>query len=107
MTDRQNPTGGRTPSPDGVEIAYDVAGSGDPALVFVHGWAGNRHHWDGQLDRFARDHRVVRLDLAGHGESGTGRRQWTMTSFVYDVIAAMDAVHLETAILIGHSLGEA
>ena len=53
MTDRQNPTGGRTPSPDGVEIAYDVAGSGDPALVFVHGWAGNRHHWDGQLDRFA------------------------------------------------------
>jgi pimeloyl-ACP methyl ester carboxylesterase len=90
---------------DGVAIAYDVAGSGEPALVFVHGWAGNRHHWDEQLDAFAGDHRVVRIDLAGHGDSGAAREDWSMASFADDVIAVIDAVGVQHVVLVGHSLG--
>jgi pimeloyl-ACP methyl ester carboxylesterase len=99
------PVVGTVTAADGVEIVFDDAGSGDPALVFVHGWAGNRHHWDGQLDTFAGDHRVVRIDLANHGDSGTGRRQWSITSFADDVVAVVDALGLEHVVLIGHSLG--
>jgi pimeloyl-ACP methyl ester carboxylesterase len=40
----------------------------EPALVFVHCWSCNRRFWDDQLAYFARDHKAVRLDLAGHGE---------------------------------------
>src|SRR5262245_46669629 len=90
---------------DGVEITYDVAGSGEPALVFVHGWAGNRHHWEGQLDAFAGDHRVVRIDLAGHGDSGTAREDWSIALLADDVIAVIDALGLQHVVLVGHSLG--
>jgi pimeloyl-ACP methyl ester carboxylesterase len=99
------PTVERISAPDGVEIVFDVAGSGEPALVFVHGWAGNRHHWDEQLDAFAADHQVVRIDLANHGDSGTQRRDWTMDSFGADVVAVVDALALDRVVLVGHSLG--
>jgi len=90
---------------DGVEIALDVCGRGDPALVFVHGWAGRRGHWDGQRARFAESHRVVRIDLAGHGASGRGRAHWTLPAFAGDVVAAVEALALDSLIPIGHSLG--
>ncbi len=99
------PTVGTTRAPDGVEIVFDDAGAGDPTLVFVHGWAGNRHHWDQQWDTFSRAHRVVRIDLASHGGSGTERQQWTTRSFAADVVAVIDTLGLQRVILIGHSLG--
>ena len=92
-------------SGDGVTIAFDVCGDGAPALVFVHGWSGRRGHWDLQLDDFANRHTVVRLDLAGHGASGTDRREWTLAAFAADAVAVCDALALESMILIGHSLG--
>jgi pimeloyl-ACP methyl ester carboxylesterase len=60
---------GTANSTDGVTIRYHVTGDDyEPALVFVHCWSCNRRFWDDQLAYFARDHKVVRLDLAGHGE---------------------------------------
>jgi pimeloyl-ACP methyl ester carboxylesterase len=82
-----------------------VAGSGQPSLVFVHGWAGRRQHWDNQLERFAADYLIGRVDLAGHGDSGRDRQRWTITSFADDVVAVIDSMELEEVVLIGHSLG--
>jgi uncharacterized protein (DUF885 family)/pimeloyl-ACP methyl ester carboxylesterase len=98
-------TGGTVNSADGVPIRYEVRGSGDPALVFVHCWACDRHFWDGQVDRFAKDHEVVTLDLAGHGESGRGRTRWTIEAFGEDVRAVVEKLGLRRVVLIGHSLG--
>ncbi len=66
-------TVGTVPSADGVPIRYEVAGQGSPAVVFVHCWTCDRHFWDHAAARLARDHRVVTLDLAGHGDSGRER----------------------------------
>jgi pimeloyl-ACP methyl ester carboxylesterase len=93
---------------DGVAIAYEARGAaeaGEPALVFVHGWACDRTFWREQLDVFAADYRVVALDLAGHGESGAGRETWSVAGLAGDVEAVVDALGLERAILIGHSMG--
>ena len=60
-------------SPDGIPIAFEVDGSGDHALVFVHGWSCDRSYWAKQLPAFETRYRVVAMDLAGHGESGSGR----------------------------------
>jgi pimeloyl-ACP methyl ester carboxylesterase len=90
---------------DGVEIAFDVCGRGAPALVFVHGWAGRREHWDRQLEPFAHSHRIVRIDLPGHGASGRERARWTVPSFAEDVATVIDALDLDSLIPIGHSLG--
>jgi pimeloyl-ACP methyl ester carboxylesterase len=92
-------------SADGVDIAYDVTGAGDPALVFVHGWCGRRRLWDEQVEAFSSDHQVVRIDLAGHGDSGLGRDRWTVSAFADDVVSVVDALDPDRVILIGHSLG--
>jgi pimeloyl-ACP methyl ester carboxylesterase len=92
-------------SADGVPIAYEVHGAGSPALVFVHGWSCDRSYWEGQLEPFARDFRVVAVDLAGHGDSGLGRETWTIEAFGGDVAAVVEGLGLERMILIGHSMG--
>jgi pimeloyl-ACP methyl ester carboxylesterase len=98
-------TAGSVKAPDGVEIRYEVAGSGEPVLVFVHGWSCDRSYWRAQTDHFAASHRVVAVDLGGHGESGLGRRDWTMTAFGGDVRAVVEALALRKVVLVGHSMG--
>jgi pimeloyl-ACP methyl ester carboxylesterase len=92
-------------APDGVTIVYSAAGSGDTALVFVHGGMADRTFFDRQLVTFADRFRVIALDLAGHGESGTNRRTWGMTEFGADIKAVADAERLTRVILFGNSLG--
>jgi pimeloyl-ACP methyl ester carboxylesterase len=90
---------------DGVPIHYEVQGSGPPALVFVHGWSCDRSYWEGQSGVFARQHQVVTIDLAGHGESGLQRNDWTITAFGRDVAAVVEQLGLKQVVLIGHSMG--
>jgi len=92
-------------SADGVPIKYEVRGKGDPALVFVHGWSCDRSYWSAQLPYFARNHLVVAIDLAGHGESGLDRKEWTMGSFGEDIVAVVRKLDLDKIVLIGHSMG--
>jgi pimeloyl-ACP methyl ester carboxylesterase len=92
-------------SADGLPVRYEVRGDGAPALVFVHGWSCDRRYWDGQIDHFADRHRVVAVDLAGHGESGVGRPVWTMPSFGEDVVAVVEQLGLRDLVMVGHSMG--
>ena len=91
-------------SADGIRIVYDVVGEGTPPIVFVHGWSCDRSYWRHQVSAF-RNRTVVAIDLAGHGESGAGRDSWTMAAFGQDVVAVIERLDLEHAILVGHSMG--
>jgi pimeloyl-ACP methyl ester carboxylesterase len=101
----QGAVSGTATSPDGIPIRYHAGGKGDPALVFVHCGGCERGFWDGQVAHFAAKHRVVALDLAGHGQSGVGRKDWTMPAFGQDVVSVVEALGLKRVVLIGHSLG--
>ena len=90
---------------DGVSIVYSAAGAGDPALVFIHGGLADRTFWEGQLREFAGLHRVVALDLPGHGESGLNRKKWGIPEFGADVKAVIEAEKLKKVIIFGNSLG--
>ena len=92
-------------APNGVSISFDSRGKGEVSLVFVHCWACDRSFWKEQLDVFARDYRVVSLDLAGHGASGTDREQWSIAGLAGDVKTVIEELGLQRCILIGHSLG--
>lgn len=91
-------------SKDGVRIAYSVYGKGEPALVFVHGWCGNRAVWANQVPYFAKKYKVVVLDLAGHGVSGRQRQVYSQEAFGEDVAAVVNAEKDDKVILIGHSM---
>jgi pimeloyl-ACP methyl ester carboxylesterase len=92
-------------SKDGTPISYEVYGSGEPTLVFVHGWSCDARYWREQVPYFSKNHRVVTLDLAGHGHSGAKRSRYTMSSFGEDVRAVTEASGSGSVILIGHSMG--
>lgn len=99
------PSPALVPSADGVFIRYEVFGSGDPTLVFIHGWSCDRSYWSSQVAAFSAGRRVVTLDLAGHGESGQDRKAWTMSAFGADVRAVVEALDLPSVVLVGHSMG--
>jgi pimeloyl-ACP methyl ester carboxylesterase len=94
-----------TYSRDGTPITYEVYGKGEPTLVFVHGWSCDSRYWRAQVARFAAWYRVVTLDLAGHGHSGSARSRYTMASFGEDVRAVVEATGSRAVILVGHSMG--
>lgn len=90
---------------DGVPIHYSVQGKGEPALVFIHCWACNRHFWDNQVAEFSKTHRVVTLDLPGQGESGQGRTNYSIESYGDDVKAVVTKLNLKRVVLVGSSMG--
>jgi len=94
-------------SSDNVVISCHVQGKGKPALVFVHGWCCDKSYWKLEVPYFAKRHKVVTIDLAGHGESGSDRQAWTMEAFGKDVVAVVEKLDLDQVILIGHSMGGA
>ena len=96
---------GSVAASDGVRIVYNVRGRGDTALVFVHCWSCDRSFWRNQADVFADRYRVVTLDLAGHGQSGKDRTNWTVLGLAEDVRAVADKLKLKRMILVGHSMG--
>jgi pimeloyl-ACP methyl ester carboxylesterase len=92
-------------APDGVHVQYRVYGSGEPALVFIHGWSCDSNYWREQLAAFERKYTLVTVDLAGHGGTDGNRTDWTIARFGQDVATALSAVPNQQVILVGHSMG--
>ncbi|MFZ0043946.1 MAG: alpha/beta hydrolase [Solirubrobacteraceae bacterium] len=88
-----------------VRLGYQEAGQGAPALVFVHGLACHRGFWTDQVDYFSRDHRVLAVDLRGHGDSDAPRQPYTMQALADDVEWMCTALGVERPLVVGHSLG--
>lgn len=92
-------------APDGVHVQYRVYGTGEPALVFVHGWSCDSNYWREQIATFDKKYTLVTVDLAGHGGSDGNRANWSMAAFGQDVATAVGAVPNQKLILVGHSMG--
>jgi len=90
---------------DGYRIHYKLLGVGENALVFVHGWTCDTSVWRFQAAAFARDHRVIAIDLPGHGRSDAPEVAYTMELFARAVEAVMRDAGVAKAVLVGHSMG--
>ena len=92
----------------GVRLAYEIAGTGDPPMVFVHGWCCDRSYFAPQVTHFSASHAVVTVDLRGHGESSApdpGPGAYDIAVLADDVLAVAAAAALPQPVLVGHSLG--
>ncbi len=87
-----------------VDLAYDDAGAG-PAVVLVHGHPFNRSMWAPQLDVLAGRFRVIVPDLRGYGESPVTAGTVTMRQLADDVGHLLTRAGVETAALVGLSMG--
>jgi pimeloyl-ACP methyl ester carboxylesterase len=80
-------------------------GSGEPALVFVHGFAGGLEDWRAQLGHFAPRRTVVACDLRGHGATPGRAGECSIEHYGGDVAALLGALQISRAVLVGHSMG--
>jgi 2-keto-4-pentenoate hydratase/2-oxohepta-3-ene-1,7-dioic acid hydratase in catechol pathway/pimeloyl-ACP methyl ester carboxylesterase len=88
---------------NGKEIFVESAGEG-PAILFVHGLGGTTNFYEPQASALSSRHRVVRFDLPGAGRSPFAGK-CSIESFADDIEAVMDAAGLDTASIVGHSMG--
>ena len=91
---------------NGVKIHYEVRGTGRTILV-SHGFAASSHMFEGTAAALAATHRVITWDLRGHGRSDypTETDEYSIALAVGDMIAILDEVGVDRAVLMGHSLG--
>ena len=89
---------------EGARVHYRVWGDRAlPGLVLVHGGAAHSGWWD-HIAPQLHSHRVVALDLTGHGDSGR-RDAYDMKVWAREVVAVAEAEELDRPVVLGHSLG--
>jgi pimeloyl-ACP methyl ester carboxylesterase len=89
----------------GVKLAFEDRGAGKPAFIFVHGTACNRSFFAPQAEHFARRHRVVSVDLRGHGESDKPPGPYPIAAYADDIAYMIEQLGLGKAVAVGHSMG--
>jgi pimeloyl-ACP methyl ester carboxylesterase len=96
----------RIKTADGVGLYYEEVGTGTP-VVFVHEFAGDYRTWEPQMRHFARNHRCVTYSQRGYPPSDVpdDPASYGQDHVRNDVIAIMDALGIEKAHVVGHSMG--
>jgi pimeloyl-ACP methyl ester carboxylesterase len=89
---------------DGVRLAYDVQGAGEPVLL-VQGLGYGRAGWGPARELLAQDFQVVSYDSRGFGESDIPPGPYSTAELAGDAVAVLDAAGLESAHVVGISLG--
>jgi pimeloyl-ACP methyl ester carboxylesterase len=88
------------------DIQVRVDGPPDgPPLVLIHGFAVSMRWWDSVVPTLARDFRVVRVDLLGHGGSEKPTEGYAMEEQAETVTEVMRLLRIERAPVVGHSMG--
>ena len=90
---------------NGVRLAYEEAGAGGPPLLLVHGMRCNRSHMYPQLGHFMRRHRVVAVDVRGHGESDAPDSDYSNDELTDDLVWLCGELGIERPVAMGHSFG--
>ena len=90
---------------DWVALFYEDAGKGAPPLLFIHGLGGDHTFFAPQFECLRRDHRVVAIDLRGHGQSDAPQQGYTVASLADDLTWMCYELGLYKPVFVGHGLG--
>jgi len=85
-------------------LATEEHGSGEPAIVLIHSIGGSRADWTAVVPKLAEHHRVVLVDLPGHGKSPAASKA-TVDEASAAVARTLSKMKIERAVLVGHSYG--
>lgn len=95
--------------PNAADIYYHLHLGGSeglsPPVVLIHGAGGTHLYWPSEVRRLP-GYRIYAPDLPGHGKSG-GRGMQSISVYAQALMEWLDAIHLHSVVLIGHSMGSA
>ncbi|MBD2018611.1 alpha/beta hydrolase [Leptolyngbya sp. FACHB-36] len=93
---------------NGVRLHYVTQGDG-PLMLMLHGFPEFWYSWRKQIPEFAKDHKVVALDLRGYNDSDKPAEQsaYVMREFVQDVKGVIEGLGYDRCVLVGHDWGGA
>ena len=93
---------------NGIDLHYVAQGHG-PLLLLLHGFPEFWYSWRHQIAEFARDYRVVALDLRGYNESDKpeGVDAYRMSELLADILGVLDGLGCDRCFLVGHDWGGA
>lgn len=86
------------------QIALEYSGTGEP-LIMLHGIGGNRTNWWDQIQFFQNKYRAIAWDARGYGDSDDFEGDLNFEDFPKDLTAVFDHFQLETAHIVGLSMG--
>ena len=91
---------------DGTRLYYEEAGAGTP-VIFIHEYAGDYRSWEMQMRYFSRGHRCITYSQRGYPPSDVpdDGGKYSQDIARDDVIAIFDALKIEKAHIVGHSMG--
>ncbi|TRX23454.1 alpha/beta hydrolase [Flavobacterium franklandianum] len=86
------------------KISYSDIGKGN-AIVLIHGFLENQTMWQDLVPELSKKHRVITLDLLGHGESGCLGYVHSMEENAEVVRAVLSKLRIRKTVFVGHSMG--
>lgn len=90
-----------------VQIAYDDAGSGQPAVVLIHGLFEDRTYYAAQVRHLTESRRILNIDLRGHGASDVPENGYSLGVLADDVARICEKAGIRRAVFCGHSMAVA
>ena len=92
--------------PDGVTLGYlEMGDPGGSPVVLIHGFTDSARDWVPMLPFLPNRDHLILVDLRGHGVSSKPECCYSRLDFAYDVKLLLDALHVDEAAIVGHSLG--
>jgi len=88
----------------GNRVSYLDEGTGD-VLLLIHGIGGSSDCWRDIVHTLSKRHRVIAVDLLGHGQSDKPRGDYSLGAFAVWLRDFLDALNIHQATVIGHSFG--
>lgn len=86
-------------------LSYDDVGEGSTPIICLHGFPFDKTMWKGQLDFLESKNRIIACDIRGFGKSTDETSYLSIDLFSEDLIAFMDALNIDKAIICGLSMG--
>lgn len=90
---------------DQVALFYEDAGRGAPPLLFIHGLGGDRTCFAPQFEHFRHDHRVVAIDLRGHGQSDAPEQGYSLPELAEELAWMCYELGVYKPVFVGYGLG--
>jgi pimeloyl-ACP methyl ester carboxylesterase len=104
VSGQQKPTTGYAPV-NGLKMYYEIHGDGEPVVLLHGAFMAITDDWRLWINELAKTHKVIAVELQGHGRTADIDRDITYENLADDVAGLLDYLKIERADLVGYSLG--